>query len=120
MKIRKNLVFMIMLLAGFLTACAAEPAAPEPPATEAAVIYKVTVLTEEGGAVAGAMVQLCSHVCIPGMTDEKGVAEFEVPQDDYKVSVISVPEGYTYDGAEQDVSFAPGSREVTILLQKTK
>ena len=119
MNMRRNRMIILVMLMIFLTACGAETGAPETQTAEETAVYRVSVLTKAGEPVAGALVQLCSDICVPGMTDEKGIAEFELPADDYKVSILSVPEGYTSEG-EEAFSFENGSREVTILLQKAE
>jgi len=117
MKNGRYLMLMILLLTVVLSACGTEPAVSETQAAQATAVYKVTVLTKAGEPVKDVLVQLCSDICVPGMTDEKGVAEFELPADDYKVSILSTPEGYTHSGEEEEFFFETGSRDVTIRLQ---
>ena len=65
--------------------------------------YKVTVTDEGGNPVVGAMVQICKDDCFPGVTDAEGVATFTRPETEgYKVSFISLPEGYEYLDEETD------------------
>lgn len=78
------------------------------------VTYTVTVVDEDGNPVAGALVQICKDACIPGATDENGIAQFNVAEDAYKVSFVMMPEGYTAEEAE--FYFDDGSREMTIVL----
>jgi hypothetical protein len=80
------------------------------------VTYKVTVVDEENNPVVGAMVQLCLDACIPALTNSNGVAEFNVVEEEYKVSFVTMPDGYTSD--EEAYYFADGSYELTITLKK--
>ncbi len=79
------------------------------------VTYTVKVVDEGGNAVVGAMVQICSDKCLPGITDAEGVAKFVVAEDEYKASVLSA-EGYAVDTTE-NYYFDDGSYELTITLQ---
>lgn len=81
------------------------------------VTYTVKVVDEEGNAVANAMVQICSESCIPGKTDENGVATFEVDKAEYKASFITLPEGYDYTTEETDFYFDGEKTELTITLK---
>ena len=131
-KIMTMLLVLVMALS--LCACGGEtpaeteapvvteaPAVPEAAETEAPVEeedgYTVTVLDEAGSPIAGAMVQLCKDACVPGVTDENGVAKFNLPEDSYKVSFLMLPAGYTYAGEEQEFYFEDGSMELTITLK---
>lgn len=137
MKNLKNVCVIALLLCMMLSLCAcggkentAAPAETEAPAvetteapaeTEAAlaegmVVYTVTVVDEEGNPVVGAMVQLCKDSCVPGVTDESGVATFTLAEDDYKASMLSMPEGYAYAGETTEFYFEGGSA-VTITLK---
>ena len=75
------------------------------------------MVDEEGNPIAGAMVQMCLDTCLPGITNENGVAEFAVPEADYKVSFLALPEGYDYTTGEQEFYFDAGSYEMTITLK---
>ena len=97
------------------------------PATEAAteapmeddntVTYKVRVEDESGAPIAGAMVQICLDTCLPAITNEEGVAEYQVEEADYKVSFLSLPAGYTYTTEKTEFYFESGSTEMTITLK---
>ncbi len=98
------------------------PVAEQPaPETEAPVeenpTYTVTIQDTDGNPIAGAMVQLCMETCYPGIADAEGVARFQVPEAEYKVSFLSLPAGYTYSTEEQEFYFASGSMEMTIVLK---
>lgn len=78
-------------------------------------VYKVTVTDEAGNPISGAFVQLCLESCTPCMTNTEGVATYQMPKADYKVSFINVPEGYSVDTNE--FYFEEGSYEMTIVLK---
>ena len=57
--------------------------------------YRIIVLDENGAPVEKATVQFCSDVqCMMGKTDADGLATFEVPEGNYTVHILKVPEGY--------------------------
>lgn len=139
MKNVKLLCVAAMLLCMMLSLCACggqEPAPTQAPETEAPVVevteapveteatlaegmaaYTVKVVDEGGNPVAGAMVQLCKDSCVPGVTDAEGVASFNLPEDDYKASMLSMPAGYEYAEETDAYYFEDGSFEVTIVLK---
>ena len=66
------------------------------------ITYTVTVLLPEGAPVPNIYVQLCggpSSACYPRMTNENGVAVFELPAGDYEVHIEHIfwPLGYQFD-----------------------
>ncbi len=80
--------------------------------------FKVKVVDGEGNAVSGVMIQLCKDTCIPAKTGEDGVASFNAEiTDGYKLSVLSCPAGYTYEG-EAEVYLESGITEYTVTLKK--
>lgn len=80
------------------------------------VTYNVTVTDEAGNPIPGVFVQLCLDSCVPCITNAQGVATYSnMDVADYKVSFISIPEGYTSDVNE--FHFAEGSYELTIVLK---
>lgn len=79
--------------------------------------YKVTVVDETGKGLENVFVQLCKDTCVPSKTDSKGVATFNLPEDEYKVAILQMPEGYTYSGDETEFYFESGSKEMTIVLK---
>ncbi len=79
--------------------------------------YTVTVVDEGGNPVPGAMVQLCQDTCYPGVANDQGVATFQVPEASYKVSFLSLPQGYNYTTDAQEFYFEAGSTELTIVLK---
>lgn len=132
MKFLKNSLLLVLALAMVLCLCAcagnedkgnqttAGTTAGTTEATEqkddGKVTYTVKVVDEEGNPVAGAMVQLCLESCMPGKTDDKGVATYKTVEADYKVSFMTMPAGYTADQTEYH--FADGAYELTITLKK--
>lgn len=137
MKNLKRLMAIVLMLAMALSLCACGGETEEAPETEAPVVtteepapeteapvveeeedaYVVTVVDENGSPIAGAMVQLCKDTCFPGVTDADGVAKFVVAEDDYKVSFLALPAGYTYVDETQEFYFEDGSMELTITLK---
>lgn len=81
------------------------------------VTYTVKVVDENGAPIVGAAVQLCKEACIPSVTNAEGVATFELAEDEYKVSFVMLPAGYTYSGTEDTFYFESGSKEMTITLK---
>lgn len=140
MKNIKNIAALLLVLCMALSLCACggtETPATEAPATEAPVVteapteaveeteaadtglttYSVAVVDEEGNGIAGAMVQICQDTCYPGITNEAGVAQFNVAEANYKVSFLALPAGYTYSTEEQEFYFESNSTEITITLK---
>lgn len=127
MDIKRFLVFTLALcLVLGLCACTA-PAAdsgetttePTGDTTETVddgkVTYTVKVVDEGGNPVASAAVQICKDSCLPGMTNAEGVASFTVVEDDYKVSFMTMPEGY--EAEAEEFYFDDGTYEMTITLK---
>ena len=82
------------------------------------VTYKVTVVDEAGNPISGAMVQCCKDACVPGVTNDSGVAEFVLAEDKYDVKFISMPEGYEYSSEQEVFNFEDGKYELTITIKK--
>lgn len=131
----KNILMLVLALCMVFTLCACGGTndtpdnTDEPPeasstsgdtqaSTDAAdgkVTYTVTVVDEGGNPVVGAMVQLCLEACVPALTNADGVATYTLEEADYKVSFVTMPEGYTAD--ETEYHFEAGSYEMTITLK---
>ncbi len=98
-----------------------EPTA-EPTKTEPN--YFITVVDTEGNPLSGAMLQMCKlgsdGSCTPAetFTDAQGKVSFTVEKDDYKVSFIVLPAGYTYVDDVEEFYFEDGASELTIVLKK--
>ena len=82
------------------------------------VTYKIKVEDNNGQAMSSVMVQICKDACVPGKTNEEGVAEFVVEEDsEYKASILQMPEGYKVQGDEEYFYFEDGSYELIITLE---
>lgn len=92
-------------------------AAEEPTLAEGMAVYTITVVDEGGNPVAGTMVQLCKETCIPGLTNEEGVAQFTVLEDEYKVSFTMIPAGYEAADDAAEFYFDGDSKEMTLVLK---
>ena len=65
----------------------------------------VMVVGENGAPLSGVSVMICHSVCLtPSLTDENGIVtkSFE-PKDTIKISIQSVPEGYTFPPVETSI-----------------
>ncbi len=96
------------------------PQVTEPEETKPqGITYTIKVVDEGGNPVAGAMVQLCSDLCLPKITDANGMAVYENQEErsDYKASVTSYPAGYEQLGDVTDYYFENGITEVTITVK---
>ena len=107
-----RLLAVLGILAIVLSACSAGQ--PDQTLQQA---YTVTVTDAEGNPISGVMVQLCLDACYPAMTDTAGRAEFPVPPGDYKVSLLTLPEGYGYSNETQEFSFEKEKFSLTITLK---
>lgn len=89
--------------------------------TKAENTYTVKVVDEGGNPIAGINVQWCLETCIPGLTNEQGVATplgALIPGENYKVSVMEsslLNTNYTIDNNE--FYYEDGSYELTIVLK---
>lgn len=132
MKILKNLVLFILAISLMLTftACNGDNNTddPENETTDVTTVadetteepeddkvtYTVTVVDENNTPISGAMVQMCLDACIPSLTNDEGVATFNLEEANYKVSFVTAPAGYA---VEEAYYFADGSYEMTITLK---
>ena len=85
------------------------------PEDDGKVTYTVKVTDEQGNPIAGAIVQMCKDACVPAVTDANGVATYNLVEDTYKVSFLSMPAGYTAE--ETEFYFEDGATELTIQLK---
>ena len=115
----KKIMTILLVLMLALAGCGqdAEPTQPASDAMTASSLYTVTVTDEDGTPIPGAMVQLCSDVCMLGTTNEEGEARFHVDPADYKVSFTVIPQGYTLAGEATEFTFPEGSSKLTIVLK---
>lgn len=82
--------------------------------------FQVKVVDEGGNPIKGVMVQICKDSCVPAMSDDNGIASFNVQiEDGHKLSIMSKPEGYEYDG-EAEVYLEAGATEYTLTLKAVK
>lgn len=118
------IILLAMMLGISLWGCGSEPVQQESTAPQqeqetqtVPVLYSVTVTDENGTPIPNAMVQLCSDICVAGVTNEAGVAQFTLLPAEYKASMTVVPQGYAYPGETTEFAFPEGSRELTIVLK---
>lgn len=85
---------------------------------EQTATFKVTVVDASENPVANVMVQLCKDTCIPAKTGTDGIATFNAEiTDGYKLSVLTCPEGYVYEG-ESEIYLESGITEYKIVLSE--
>ena len=84
------------------------PTAPTP--ADGQVLYTIKVVDKDGNPVPSAYVQICKDTCLPGITNEEGIAYFCMVEDEYKVAFTLQPEIYYY--------FESGSREMTLVYEE--
>lgn len=84
--------------------------------SEAPAKFTVTVVDTNGNAVKGAYIQLCKDACVFFESDENGIVKFsDEITEGYKLSVLSCPDGYVYEG-EAEVYLESGITEYTVTL----
>lgn len=110
-----RILAILFALAVLLCACNTEQ-----PRQTISQPYTVTVVDETGVPIPGVMVQLCLDACYPGVTDANGQAEFSVSTADYKVSLLTLPAGYSYSSEAREFQFIQGSFALTITLNREK
>ena len=93
------------------------PDVPTPTPDDGKVTYTIKVVDENNNPLANVMVQLCLESCFPGLTDANGVATFSREKADYKVTFVSLPDGYTYSSDVTEFHFEDGSTDMTITLK---
>ena len=91
--------------------------ATDPTVDDGKVTYTVSITDEEGNPLTSAMLQICKNACIPAVVDANGTATWTVAEDDYKVSFLDLPDGYTYTTEETEFYFADGETSMTIVLK---
>lgn len=76
--------------------------------------YTITVKDSEGNPQAGIMVQVCLELCVPGVTDENGVATFRLEEaSGYSAGVGTVNGVSYYD--QTKIYYEDGKYDVTIV-----
>ncbi|MBQ2855221.1 MAG: hypothetical protein IJE81_07090 [Oscillospiraceae bacterium] len=113
-----TVLFLALALLLTMTACGGTSAETEEP-VQGETTYTVHVVDEAGSPLVGVMVQLCSEVCMVSSTDAEGKALFSAEEDAYKVSILSLPEGYTHSSEQTEYPFEAGSFEMTLVLKQT-
>lgn len=118
-------LFMAVCLMLSLVACAGNTTTTDPVestaettalVTESLPSFTVTVVDEKLNGVSGVMLQVCKDTCVPMVTDENGVAVFNFePTSEHKLSVLTCPEGYVYNG-EPEVYLVDGVTEYKVEL----
>lgn len=61
--------------------------------------YRVYVL-DGTTPVSGVMISFCGTTCTAGFTDENGMARFEMPEGEYTIHLLKVPDGFASDPTE--------------------
>lgn len=80
--------------------------------------YTVKVVDTDGNPLASVMVQICAESCMPGVTDENGVASFVIDETlTYTAKIMTMPEGYDYSTEEHEFTYDNGATEVVITLK---
>ena len=83
-------------------------------------VFQVKVVDEGGNPVSGVIVQVCNDVCMPGKTEDDGVAAFNMEiTDGCKLSILSCPEGYEYTGASE-IYLESGITEYEVEINATE
>ncbi len=78
--------------------------------------FTVKVVDANGNAVKGAYIQLCKDSCVFYESDDNGIVKFsDEITEGYKLSVLSCPDGYVYEG-EAEVYLESGITEYTVTL----
>ena len=80
--------------------------------------YTVTVLDDTGAPVPGATVGFCTEEsCATAVTDENGVAAFQGAPYPYHVRLLTLPEGWDYEGSD-DLELKSGGDALTITARR--
>lgn len=81
-------------------------------------VYQVKVKDQNGKPVPGCTVSFCTEEsCFYAVCDDKGVAEYKAEPYAYRVQVITLPEGYDYEGSDEMFVKAAGD-ELSITVTK--
>ena len=83
--------------------------------------YVIKVQDQNGEAVAGVYVNICSDtLCVPSRTDEKGEILYTGAPLAYHLQVLKVPEGYVFDPSEEIYTEEDGGETVTTIVRETE
>lgn len=80
------------------------------------VDYTVVVIDQNENAVPGVQIRLESEEGTLYDTDELGVASFTMPAGQYSVTIVRMPDGYSYSEDARSFAFAENSNHLTIVL----
>ena len=80
------------------------------------VTYKVAVIDQNETAVSGVRIFLETEEGLMCDTDEMGVASFTLPAGQYSVSIVYMPDGYSYAEEARTFAFAENANHLTIVL----
>ena len=81
-------------------------------------LYKVKVTDQDGKPVPGCVLNFCTEeACAAVICDDRGVAEYRAEPYAYRVQVLSLPEGYDYEGSDEMFVKAAGD-EMTITVTR--
>ncbi len=94
------------------------PAAAVPQEVPSEGEWTVLFLDQNGDAVPGCIVNFCSDtMCTPVVADENGVARFTGAPFAYHLQVLRVPDGYSFDTAQEYYTEVSGG-SMTLLVTK--
>ena len=86
--------------------------------TAGKALYKVQVTDQDGKAVPGCVLNFCTEEsAVPVICGDDGKAEFQSEPYAYRVQVLSLPEGYDYEGSDE-IFVQPQGDELTITVTR--
>ncbi len=92
------------------------------PVDDGKVAYTVKIVDQNGNPVEGVRVQWCLEMCVPSKaSDASGIATpmaGKLEKADYKVTVTTLPDGYTAADMAQEYHYEGDATELTITVQK--
>ncbi len=81
-------------------------------------VYRVKVTDQNGDPVPGCAVSFCTEEsCVSAVCDEKGVAEFKGESYAYRVQILSLPEGYDFEGGDE-LFVKAGGDEISVTVTR--
>ena len=86
---------------------------------DATPVFNVTVVDANGAPVKGIMVQICKDACTPAMTNDEGIATFNMEiTDGYKLSVMTP--NYQIASGEAEIYLESGATEYTLTVTEVQ
>lgn len=86
--------------------------------TEEKAVYKVVITDQNGKPVPGCVLNFCTEeACASVICDDQGKAEFRGEPYAYRVQVLSLPEGYDFEGGDEIFVKAEGD-EISITVTR--